>query len=150
MRLMQRLYPKKICPFRVLKDSYRKQKAMQTSLNLTETMFTLKLYDRKGQELKIGDIVKISDGRRFTFFAEVKYLESENVITPFHTFTFHSVEKVDSVPPEAQKSTEDRYNIWFIDSYEEDEASKDFDRFLMSWRACEHNIDNRMWRIERA
>lgn len=113
-------------------------------------MFTLKLYDRKGTELKIGDIVKISDGNRFTFFAEVKYLEDEQVITPFHTFSFHSVEKVDSVPKEARKSTEDRYGIWYIShgEAEKDKGAKKFKDFLMSWRQCEHNIDERMWRIE--
>ena len=56
-------------------------------------MFTLKLFDRKGTELNLGDIVKISDGKRFTFFAEVKYLESEGVITPFHTIILSHLKK---------------------------------------------------------
>lgn len=113
-------------------------------------MFILKLYDRKGQKLNIGDIVRISDGKRFTFFCEVKYLEDEKAITPFHTFSFHSVEKVDKVPAEARKSTEDRYGIWYLshDEADADKAAKQFKEYLMSWRQCEHNIDEKMWRIE--
>ena len=53
-------------------------------------MFKLELYDRKGNILSIGDIVKISDGKGFHFFSEVKFLEDEKCIAPFHTFSFHS------------------------------------------------------------
>ena len=76
-------------------------------------MFNLELYDRKGVKLKLGDIVKVSNRHNFNFYAEVKYLPNEGVITPFHTFSFHSFEKVDAVPEHAVKSTEDRYNIWY-------------------------------------
>jgi hypothetical protein len=112
-------------------------------------MFILKLFDRIGNEVKEGDLVKISDGRRFSFFAEVKYLESEGIITPFHTFSFHSFEKIDKVPEGADKSGEERYNVWFIchEDSEEDEKSKEFERYLLSWRECEHKIDNRSYRI---
>lgn len=113
-------------------------------------MFLLKLYDRKGAKIKIGDIVKISDGKRFTFFSEVKYLEKEKTITPFHTFSFHSVEKVDSVPAEAKESTEERYKIWYIyhDQAEVDNGAEAFRNYLMSWRECEHYLDNRCYQIE--
>lgn len=114
-------------------------------------MFILKLFDRNGTELNEGDIVKISDGKKFTFFAEVKYIESEGIITPFHTFSFHSFEKVDKVPIEAVKSTETRYNIWYIytDTAEIDDKAEHFERYLMSWRECEHHVDKRSWRISR-
>lgn len=113
-------------------------------------MFILKLFDRKGVELHLGDIVKISDGKRFTFFCEVKFLEKENAITPFHTFSFHSVEKVDSVPPEAIKSTEERYNIWYqyLEEAENDPRPYLFEKYLMDWRQCEHLINNRCYQIE--
>lgn len=46
-------------------------------------MFILELYDRLGNKLNLGDIVKVSDGRgSFQFFAEVKYLEEEKCLTP--------------------------------------------------------------------
>jgi hypothetical protein len=112
-------------------------------------MFVLKLFDREGNEVKEGDIVKISDGHRFSFFAEVKYIESEGIITPFHTFSFHSFEKIDKVPEGAEKSTEERYDIWFIyhDEAEEDDKAEDFKKYLMSWRECEHHLEKRSWRI---
>jgi hypothetical protein len=114
-------------------------------------MFTLKLYDRKGAELNIGDIVKISDHRsQFSFFCEVKFLQNEKVITPFHTFSFHSFEKIDKVPEHAIKGTEDRYNIWYLyeDEAENDTERASFDNYLMSWRECEHHLEKRSWRIE--
>lgn len=113
--------------------------------------FILKLYDRIGNELNTGDIVKISDRKLFTFFCEVKYLEKEKIITPFHTFSFHSFEKVDSIPENAIKSTEERYNIWFMpnQSGEFDSNAEDFLKYLMSWRECEHHLEKRSWRIER-
>lgn len=116
-------------------------------------MFILTLHDRKGKELKLGDIVKISDhNERFTFFCEVKYLEAEKVITPFHTFSFHSFEKVDSVPNEAIKSSEERYNIWYMysDDAEKGTERPSFNRYLMSWRECEDLLEKRCWRVELA
>lgn len=114
-------------------------------------MFILKLQDRKGNELNEGDIVKISDGKSFTFFAEVKYLESEGIITPFHTFSFHSFEKIDKLPEGAIKSKEDRYNIWCLyrEDAEEDKEAADFNRYLTSWRECEHHLERRSWKIEK-
>lgn len=113
-------------------------------------MFILKLFDRKGNELKEGDYVKISNGKEFTFFAEVKYIESEGIITPFHTFSFHSFEKVDKIPDEAKKSTEARYDIWYMysDDAEQDDKALDFEKYLMSWRECEHHLEKRSWAIK--
>lgn len=113
-------------------------------------MFTLKLYDRKGQELNLGDIVKVSDGKTITFYAEVKYLEKEKVITPFHTFSFHSFEKADTIPADAIKSTEERYNIWYVvdDDRTEDNGASQAEKYLMDWRCCEHLLHQRCFRIE--
>jgi hypothetical protein len=110
-------------------------------------MFILKLFDRKGIELQLGDIVKISNGRHFNFFAEVKYLEEEKAITPFHTFSFHSFEKVERVPDEAIKSTETRYNIWYLPDPEEDSNSEIGEKYLMDWRACEHQLKQKCFQI---
>lgn len=114
-------------------------------------MFTLTIHDKKGTELKEGDIVEIHNGRSFTFWAEVKYLEDEQVITPFHTFSFHSVEKVDTVPVAAVKSSEERYGIWFLQDAEHELVEDDgqFEKFLASWRECEFNLNQRMYRIQK-
>lgn len=114
-----------------------------------ETMFILRLYDRNGIELKLGDIVRISDGRRFQFYSEIKYLD-HGVITPFSTFSYHSIEKVSEVPEGATLSTETRYRIWWINnSDEEDEEYADkFKAYLQSWRECETWIDNKCYRID--
>ncbi len=112
-------------------------------------MFRLELYDRKGQKLKIGDVVKISNGREICFYAEIKYLEKERCITPFHTFSFHSFEKVDSVPQEAIKSTEERYDIWYLPLPNADrkEAIESAERYLLDWRQCEHLLESRCFQI---
>lgn len=112
-------------------------------------MFQLKLYDRNKIELNEGDIVKISNGRTFTFYAEVKYLEKEKCITPFHTFSFHSFVKVDTLPDGAIKSTEERYNIWWVENPEEDLSRDKFERYLIDWRACEHLLEMRCFDIEK-
>ena len=112
-------------------------------------MFILKLYDRKGTELHEGDLVKISDGNRFKFFSEVKYLEKENAIAPFHTFSFHSFEKVDAIPSHAKESTEERYKIWFTHNPENDEDSETYEHYLRDWRMCEMKIDKKVYGIEK-
>jgi|SRR5690606_12924882 len=113
-------------------------------------MFKLELYDRIGNKLNLGDIVKVSNGREFTFYAEVKYLENEKVITPFHTFSFHSFEKVDEIPEHAKKLAEERYDIWFTYSPEldEKEAIEHANKYLTDWRQCERLLENRCFRIE--
>ena len=112
-------------------------------------MFTLKLYDRKGIELKPGDIVKVSDGRNIKFYSEVKYLESEKAIVPFHTFTFHSFERVDLLPKNAVlQSLETRYKIWYVVGLEPDEEAKDFEHYLLRWRECERLLEKNVFNIE--
>lgn len=115
-------------------------------------MFILRLYDRNGIELKLGDIVRISDGRYWHFYAEVKYLK-DGAITPFNTFSFHSFEKIDKLPEGVVKSTEPLYNIWYkpsdmLDESDEDYLAEKFKAYLASWRYCEHWIDKECYRIE--
>jgi len=113
-------------------------------------MFKLELYDRIGNKLSLGDIVKVSNGKWFNFYAEVKYLEKEKCITPFHTFSFHSFEKVDKVPEHAVKSTEESYDIWYTHTPEMDEkeAVEHAERYLADWKECEHLLEQRCFRIE--
>lgn len=101
-------------------------------------MFKLKITDRQGAELKEGDIVAISDRASFKFYAEVKYLEEQQVLAPFHTFSFHSFEKIEKVPDGATLSSETRYKVWYDMNPVNDYKSRDFEGYLMSWRQCEH------------
>lgn len=112
-------------------------------------MFKLQLFDRLGNALNIGDTVKVSNGHNFSFYAEVKFLEKEQCITPFHTFSFHSFEKVDKVPEHAIKSTEERYNVWYTHSPEADpkESAAIAEKYLIDWRQCEHLLQSRCFRI---
>jgi len=114
-------------------------------------MFKLKLYDRTGNELSEGDIVKISDGRNFTFFSEVKYLSDEKCIAPFHTFSFHSFEKIDILPDGViEGKSEPRYKMWYMpENKEEDTAHESHEQYLMSWRQCEHLLGQDCFRIEK-
>ena len=111
-------------------------------------MFILKLFDRKGQELKQGDIVKVSDGRNIQFYSEVKYLPESQSIAPFHTFTFNSFEKVDKLPKNAIQASEPRYKIWYLVDPEPDAKAKDFEGYLTSWRDCERLLEKDVYRID--
>jgi hypothetical protein len=111
-------------------------------------MFLLKLYDRQGTELNEGDIVKISDGKSFSFYSEIKYLEKEEAIAPFHTFSFHSFLKVDKLPENTILSKEIRYRIWFVQNPELDESPEEGEKYLIDWRQCEHLLSQRCFRIK--
>ena len=112
-------------------------------------MFILELFDRKGEKLQLGDIVKISNGKSFDFYAEVTYLKDEQIIAPFHTFSFHSVVKVDQVPESAVKSFETRYNVWYLPSRDQfDTDPQAGEKYLQSWRACEYKMNQKMFRIQ--
>lgn len=123
-------------------------KTKQTELFNNAGGFMLTLYDRKGQQLNMGDIVKVSLRGQFQFYSEVKYLEEEKAIAPFHTFSFHSFEKVDSAPEGAKLSTETRYKIWYVQDPENDEEADSFEKYLMDWRSCEHELEKACFRIE--
>jgi hypothetical protein len=114
-----------------------------------EIMFTLELFDRLGQKLNLGDIVKVSNGKDFTFFAEVKYLAEEQIISPFHTFCFHSFEKVNEVPESAVKGSETRYKIWYnpIPAKDSKESARLAEKYLTDWRVCERLLEQRVFRI---
>lgn len=113
-------------------------------------MFHLKLYDRLGNELKEGDIVKVSNGRSFTFYSEVKYLLDKEDIAPFHTFSFYSFEKVDKVPENAVKANEDRYGIWYLPDDEMDDSADSAEKYLIDWRHCEHLLEKKVYRITKS
>jgi hypothetical protein len=105
-------------------------------------MFTLKIYDRKGTELKQGDLVKISDGRRITFYSEFRYIEETGTFHPFHTFSWHSVEKVDCLPegllPSKVKAP---VPYWYFPDLDEDKEGKNFDDYYQGWKECERLLD---------
>lgn len=113
-------------------------------------MFILELYDSNGNKLECGDIVKVSNGREFSFYAEVKYLEVEQVIAPFHTFSFHHFEKVDHVPDHAIQSSEERYKVWYTHTPEvtAPEAKQYAEKYLIDWRQCEHLLEEKCFRVK--
>lgn len=112
-------------------------------------MFTLELYDRNGAKLQLGDLVRISNGRKFVFYTEIKYLPEECAISPFHTFSFHSVEKVDEVPEGCTQSQhETRFKVWYNKTHDEDLDPKSGKDYLMSWRSCELALEQKMFRIK--
>lgn len=108
--------------------------------------FELTFHDRNGTELNFGDIVAVSDGKHINFYAEVKWIEQQQVLAPFHTFSFHSFLKVNEVPDGAIKSSETRYNIWYLPESIED--TERFESYLMSWRECEIMIQKAAFRIK--
>jgi hypothetical protein len=112
-------------------------------------MFKLTLCDRNGTELNEGDIVRISDGKQFKFYSEVKFLADQKVIAPFHTFSFHSFEKVDKLPDGVTESTEKRYKIWWHADSIKDEKFDRGEKYLLSWRECERLIKDNCFRIEK-
>jgi hypothetical protein len=112
--------------------------------------FKLTLHDREGTQLNEGDIVAISDGKRFNFYSEVKYNPEKKCIYPFHTFSFHSMLKVEELPIEAKECNEANYKCWYI--YQEDAQwdmkADEFSQYLMSWRECERLLEKNMFHIE--
>lgn len=112
-------------------------------------MFKLTIHDRNGVELKEGDFVKVFSGGGYVFFSEVKYDDKEGYLYPFHTFSFHSVEKVDKVPENAILSNEERYRCWFLDELEEVNEDGSFNKYLTSWRECEIRLEKSCFRIQR-
>lgn len=112
--------------------------------------FKLTIHDREGNQLNEGDIVAISDGKRFNFYSEVKYNPEKKCIYPFHTFSFHSVKKVDNLPPQARECTELDYKCWYVDhdNTEEDTNAEYYSQYLLSWRECERLLEKNMFHIE--
>jgi hypothetical protein len=108
----------------------------------------LQLQDRNGNDLNFGDIVGISDGKNIRFYAEITYLKEEKTIAPFHTFSFHSMIKVDKLPEGVKPCNEKRYKCWYDPNGKKDNNSKDGEKYLIDWRSCERFLSERVFRIE--
>ena len=104
-------------------------------------MYKLQLHDRNGEPLNEGDIVKISNGKSFVFYSEVKYIEKEQSIAPFCTFSFHSFVKVNQVPKQAIRMKESRYKCWYLPDTDIDNSGEVGNDYLIQWRNCEHLLD---------
>lgn len=112
-------------------------------------MFKLSLHDHHGNELKLGDIVRVNTGNSYPshFYARVTWIKDKQIIAPFSTFSFHSFERVDDLPEGAIKSTEDSYDIWYLPDNDEETSPEIFKDYLMSWRDLEYNLNSRCYRI---
>jgi len=108
----------------------------------------LELKDRIGNILNEGDIVAISDQREIQFYSEVKYLPEKKCIAPFHTFSFHSFIKMDSLPEGAEElDTESNgYRIW-VGPKKKDDFKQTIKDYLLSWRECERIMGDSMFSI---
>lgn len=109
-------------------------------------MIVLKLKDSLGNNLEFGDFVKITNNGRNVFYSEVKYIENEKLIAPFHHFSFLKFEKVDSIPDDAIKANEERFDMWYMAN--DAESEKSCSDYLLSWRECERLIDKGCYEIE--
>lgn len=109
-------------------------------------MFHLKIKDREGTPLKIGDIVEVSDGKRINFLCRVEWMGKERMLSPFHTFSFHSVRKIgDSlacIPDGAVQCDEPRFMCWYLENPEADTKAQDHPHYLMEWRKCERLLES--------
>lgn len=108
-------------------------------------MFRLRFYDCDGIEVTEGDIVQIFAKNEIIFYSEVKYLEDEQVIVPFHNFAWYRFKKVDSIPLFAIKSDETRFQLWY--NPDADHNYKASQELLWSWKDCEVLLEKRCWRI---
>lgn len=109
-------------------------------------MFIVKLKDRNGRPLRLGDIVKISDGKRITFFVRVTWLPEIKKLVPFHTFSFHSIEyvgdNVEVLPDGIVQCVEPRFDCWFMPGTNLDASAKAHEQYLMEWRKCENVLES--------
>lgn len=109
-------------------------------------MFIVKLKDRNGRPLHLGDIVKLSDGKRITFFVRVTWLPDVKQIAPFHPFSFHSIEyvgdNVEVLPDGIVQCTEPRFDCWFMPGNTPDTDADAHNGYLMEWRKAEHILQS--------
>lgn len=132
-------------------------------------MFRLTLHDNMGVELVEGDIVKvINRGHDNTiFFSEVRWIEKngckEGILVPFHTFSFHSFQKIEGGLEALLSIYKDRLiecivegvEYWYVSKLDseklnDDENEEDEDevsKYLMDWRQCEYLISEGCYRI---
>ncbi len=108
-------------------------------------MWQLRLYDSFQTELNEGDLVQIDSGRGNVFYAQVKLLEDENAFSPFHTFSFCKIRKIENLPSSAVKMDEDRYDCWY-DAGEE-LKQEDYNLYYYDWKSCESRMNERSFRI---
>lgn len=115
--------------------------------------YILQLQDIKGAPLNEGDLVKISSSSGQTiFYSEVKYMEEEQAFSPFHTFAFHAIEKVESIPEAAIPTmSEERYRVWYLPRSDDDSEPDDSGHeYITSWRECEYLLNRRCFSIKKA
>lgn len=109
-------------------------------------MFTFKLKDREGAVLSLGDIVEISDGRDIKFFARVQWMPDEKKISPFHTFSFHSVRRigdnVECLPDGVVQCNEPRFGCWYLPEPKQDADASRHQNYLLEWRKCERLLES--------
>lgn len=109
-------------------------------------MFTFKLKDRDGAILSLGDIVEISDGRDIKFFARVQWMPKEKKISPFHTFSFHSVRRVgdnvECLPDGVIQCNEPRFDCWYLPDPKPDADASKHTHYLIEWRKCERLLES--------
>lgn len=109
-------------------------------------MFTFKLKDRDGAILSLGDIVEISDGRDIKFFARVQWMPKEKKISPFHTFSFHSVRRVgdnvECLPDGVIQCNEPRFDCWHLPDPRPDADASKHTHYLIEWRKCERLLES--------
>ena len=110
-------------------------------------MFQLIIKDSNGIALNEGDIVKVTGNYSAHFYCEVTYLDNEKALAPFHTFSFHTIVKVDRLPANAVKGMEDRYNMWYVSADAKD--IEKLNKYVASWRDCERLIDKGCFHIEK-
>lgn len=114
--------------------------------NIQTAMFLLKIKDRDGTPLNLGDIVEISDGRHIKFFARVQWLPTERALSPFHTFSFHSVRRVgdnvECLPDGVVQCTEPRFDCWYLPEPRPDADASSHEHYLTEWRKCERFLES--------
>jgi len=109
-------------------------------------MFILKIKDRQGVELNIGDLVQVHGRYSGSFFARIAFDPERKTIIPFSTFSFHSVEKIDKLPDNVTKADEKYGEYWYSDT--PSDTDEKFEKYLISWRECETKINSGAFNIE--
>lgn len=109
-------------------------------------MFVVKLKDKNGHHLKLGDIVKVWNKTGITFFVRLTWLSDIKKLAPFHAFSFHSVEyvgdNVEALPDGIVQCDEPRFDCWFVHDKMQDKTAEKHQKYLMEWRKCEELLES--------